>query len=100
MTAPVDAQKALHTTLARVLRWGTVLAATVTAAGALVWYASPGTVAAAILTGGLLLFPAVPVAGIAVAGLHFARIRDRLYLVLTAVLLVVVVANVLAGSAH
>ncbi|MFD9667932.1 DUF1634 domain-containing protein [Rhodococcus sp. NPDC059968] len=61
-------------------------------------FTAPNRWTAAAITCGLLLFTALPVAGLILAVNHFARRLDWVYAGMTVGVLVVVAVNVLAGS--
>ncbi|MFC9906756.1 DUF1634 domain-containing protein [Rhodococcus sp. NPDC127593] len=88
----------MHSRLARLWRWGTAIATAVTAFGMMAAFTAPNRWTAAAITCGLLLFTALPVAGLILAVNHFARRLDWVYAGMTVGVLVVVAVNVLAGS--
>ncbi|MDV6275528.1 DUF1634 domain-containing protein [Rhodococcus erythropolis] len=98
MRAPTS-EGTLHSRLACVLQRGTLVAVTVTAVGMAAGFTTAHLLATVATMFGLLMFALLPVAVLVVAAHHFARKRDRTYLVLTAGVLVVVAANMLVGSA-
>ncbi|MBM4729152.1 hypothetical protein GS446_21335 [Rhodococcus hoagii] len=94
-----SSDRGLQSRLARLLRFGTMIAVTVTSFGMVAACASLTEVATAAVVCGLLMFALLPIAGLVVVVHHYARSLDWTYVALTVVVLVLVGANFLVGSA-
>lgn len=93
------ADRGLASRLARLLRFGTTIAVTVTSIGMLAAHTSFTGVATVAVVSGLLMFALLPIAGLLAAVQHYVRRLDWTYVALTVGVLVLVGANFLVGSA-
>ncbi|ORL10313.1 hypothetical protein A6I85_19155 [Prescottella equi] len=93
------ADRGLASRLARLLRFGTTIAVTVTSIGMLAAHTSFTGVATAAVVSGLLMFALLPIAGLLAAVQHYVQRLDWTYVALTVGVLVLVGANFLVGSA-
>ncbi len=93
------ADRGLASRLARLLRFGTTIAVTVTSIGMLAAHTSFTGAATVAVVSGLLMFALLPIAGLLAAVQHYVRRLDWTYVALAVGVLVLVGANFLVGSA-
>ncbi|NKR29293.1 hypothetical protein GS504_28315 [Rhodococcus hoagii] len=91
------ADRGLASRLARLLRFGTTIAVTVTSIGMLAAHTSFTGVATAAIVSGLLMFALLPIAGLLAAMQHYVRRLDWTYVALTVGVFVLVGANFLVS---
>ena len=93
-----EGHRRLEKVIGAVLRFGTIASSTLFAAGVLMALAGVGGgIAPMLLTGGLLLLLATPVARVTVSLVEFARERDWVFVVLTLAVLLALGMSVLAA---
>ncbi|MCD7053791.1 hypothetical protein LRS58_24010 [Rhodococcus sp. BH2-1] len=91
------ADRGLASRLARLLRFGTTIAVTVTSIGMLAAHTSFTGAATVAVVSGLLMFALLPIAGLVLVVHHFASKLDWTYAALTGCVIALVAANLLAG---
>lgn len=94
-----SSDRSLQSRLARLLRFGTMIAVAMTSFGMVAAFTSLTGAATAVAVCGLLTFALLPIAGLVVVVHHYARRLDWTYVALTVIVLVLVGVNFLVGSA-
>lgn len=85
--------------LSRLLAWGTAAATAVMAVGAVLWWSPWHAAATPVIIASAAIFAALPVGGLVLLAVAWARRRDLLYVVLTVLVAAIVLADFLVGGA-
>lgn len=92
--------EALETTLARLLRLGSLAAAVLLATGIAIMLTGNAAPATGLISAGLVTLMATPVLRVLTAGLIFLRERDWLFALFCLVVLCTLAVGIVLGRAH